>query len=215
MKADSFVFMLIKKFKVAVTGSIGSGKSTFCNFITEAGFNVIKADDISKKILKEDEDVRKKVIREFGKDSFINKEINKKFLSEKIFSDAINVARINSILHPKVKREVEQLIQEELKKNHLVFVEAALIYEAEMENMFDYVVLITAVSSVREKRIVTSGKLNNEEFRKRDENQIKDEEKKKRADFIFENNGNTKELKQKANLLIKILEGLGSKTNNK
>lgn len=215
MKADSFVFMLIKKFKVAVTGSIGSGKSTFCNFITEAGFNVIKVDDISKKILKEDEDVRKKVIREFGKDSFINKEINKKFLAEKIFSDAINVARINSILHPKVKREVEQLIQEELKKNHLVFVEAALIYEAEMENMFDYVVLITAVSSVREKRIVTSGKLNNEEFRKRDENQIKDEEKKKRADFIFENNGNTKELKQKANLLIKILEGLGSKTNNK
>ena len=207
--------MLIKKFKVAVTGSIGSGKSTFCNFITEAGFNVIKVDDISKKILKEDEDVRKKVIREFGKDSFINKEINKKFLAEKIFSDAINVARINSILHPKVKREVEQLIQEELKKNHLVFVEAALIYEAEMEDMFDYVVLITAVSSVREKRIVTSGKLNNEEFRKRDENQIKDEEKKKRADFIFENNGNTKELKQKANLLIKILEGLGSKTNNK
>ena len=207
--------MLIKKFKVAVTGSIGSGKSTFCNFITEAGFNVIKVDDISKKILKEDEDVRKKVIREFGKDSFINKEINKKFLAEKIFSDAINVARINSILHPKVKREVEQLIQEELKKNHLVFVEAALIYEAEMENMFDYVVLITAVSSVREKRIVTSGKLNNEEFRKRDENQIKDEEKKKRADFIFENNGKTKELKQKANLLIKILEGLGSKTNNK
>jgi dephospho-CoA kinase len=207
--------MLIKKFKVAVTGSIGSGKSTFCNFITEAGFNVIKVDDISKKILKEDEDVRKKVIREFGKDSFINKEINKKFLAEKIFSDAINVARINSILHPKVKREVEQLIQEELKKNHLAFVEAALIYEAEMENMFDYVVLITAVSSVREKRIVTSGKLNNEEFRKRDENQIKDEEKKKRADFIFENNGNTKELKQKANLLIKILEGLGSKTNNK
>jgi dephospho-CoA kinase len=206
--------MLIKKFKVAVTGSIGSGKSTFCNFITEAGFNVIKADDISKKILKEDEDVRKKVIKEFGKESFINKEINKKFLAEKIFSDPVNVARINSVLHPEVKREVEQLIQEELKKNDLVFVEAALIYEAEMENMFDYVVLITAVSSVREKRIVTSGKLNNEEFRKRDENQIKDEEKKKRADFIFENNGNTKELKQKANLLIKILEGLGSKTNN-
>jgi dephospho-CoA kinase len=206
--------MLKKKFKVAITGSIGSGKSTFCNFITEAGFNVIKADDISKKTLKEDEDVRKKVIKEFGKESFIKKEINKKFLAEKIFSDAINVARINAILHPKVKREVGQLIQEELKKNDLVFVEAALIYEAEMEDMFDYVVLITADSSVREKRIVTIGKLSNEEFNKRDENQIRDEEKKKRADFIFENNSNTKELKQKAYLLIKILEGLGSKTNN-
>lgn len=207
--------MLKKKFKVAVTGSIGSGKSTFCNFITEAGFTVIKADDISKKILKEDKDVREKVIKEFGRESFINNEINKKFLAEKIFSDAVNVARINSILHPKVKKKVGQLIQEELKKKSLVFTEAALIYEADMEDMFDYVVLITADSSVREKRIVSSGKLMKEEFKRRDENQIRDEEKKKRADFVFENNGNVKELKQKVDLLIKILEGLGSKSNNK
>lgn len=200
-----------KKFKVAITGSIGSGKSTFCNFIAEAGFLVIKADDISKRILKDDKDVKEKVVKEFGKDSFKNNEINKKFLAEKIFSDPVNVAKINSLLHPKVKDKVEQLIEKELKENDLVFTEAALIYEAEMEDMFDYVVLITADKDVREKRTISDGRLSKEEFRKRNENQVRDEEKKKRADFVFENDSSIEELKQKANFLITLLKGLGLK----
>ena len=70
--------------------------------------------------------------------------------------------------------------------------------------------LITAGSSVREKRIIANGKLTRDEFKKRNENQIKDEEKKKRADFVFENDGSVEELKQKADFLITVLIGLGS-----
>jgi len=190
--------MLKKKLKVAVTGSIGSGKSTFCDFIAEKGYPVIKADDISKQILAEDKNVKEKVIKKFGDESFINNQINKKFLAEKIFSNPINVIIINSILHPEVKKKVQQLMQEQLRNNDIVFTEAALIYEAEMEDMFEYVILITAGSSVRD------------EFKKRNENQIKDEEKKKRADFVFENDGSVEELKQKADFLITVLIGLGS-----
>ena len=197
-----------KKFKIAVTGGIGSGKSTFCNFLAEKGYPVIKADDISKQILAEDKDVKEKVIKKFGKESFINDQINKKFLADKIFSNPVNVIKINSILHPKVKGKVNELMQEQLISNDIIFTEAALIYEAEMENMFDYVVLITANNDVRMKRVTANGKLTEEDFTKRDENQIKDEEKKKRADFIFENNGDIEELKQKADFLITMLTGL-------
>ena len=202
--------MLKKKLKVAVTGSIGSGKSTFCDFIAEKGYPVIKADDISKQILAEDKNVKEKVIKKFGAESFINNQINKKFLAEKIFSNPANVVIINSILHPLVKKKVQQLMQEQLRNNDIVFTEAALIYEAEMEDMFEYVILITAGSSVREKRIIANGKLTRDEFKKRNENQIKDEEKKKRADFVFENDGSVQELKQKADFLITVLIGLGS-----
>ena len=202
--------MLKKKLKVAVTGSIGSGKSTFCDFIAEKGYPVIKADDISKQILAEDKNVKEKVIKKFGAESFINNQIHKKFLAEKIFSNPINVIIINSILHPEVKKKVQQLMQEQLRNNDIVFTEAALIYEAEMEDMFEYVILITAGSSVREKRIIANGKLTRDEFKKRNENQIKDEEKKKRADFVFENDGSVEELKQKADFLITVLIGLGS-----
>jgi dephospho-CoA kinase len=169
---------------------------------------VIKADDLSKDILKYDKEVKGKIIREFGKDSFINSEINKKFLAEKIFSNPENVIKINSILHPKVKKKIEELTKEYFKEYDIVFTEAALIYEAEMEPMFDYVVLITADFELRKMRAINEGKLNEEDFQKRNENQITDNEKKKRADFVFENYGSKDELKQKVDLLISILKGL-------
>ncbi len=192
-----------KKLKIGITGSIGSGKSAFSEFIKEKGFTVLNADDISKEILANDEEVRRKVIMEFGPDSFIGKDINKKYLSEKVFTNPENVLKINSILHPLVIQKVNDLMNKELEKKDKVFTEAALIYEAEMEEMFDYVVLVTACREERYTRkssIMTSG-----DFDKRDFNQIPDEEKKKQADFIFENNGSLTELKQKANLLLSIL----------
>jgi len=195
--------MSCKKLKIAITGSIGSGKSAFADFIKEAGYTIIKADDISKEILARNNEVKEKVINAFGKESFTDSEINRKYLAEKVFSDPGNVMIINSILHPLVIKKVNDLMLEELKKSDRIFVEAALIYEADMEEMFDYVVLITAGKEVRYNR--KSGTLTPEDFEKRDFNQIPDEEKKKRADFIFENNGSLKELRDKAKLLLSLI----------
>ena len=202
--------MIEKKIKVAVTGNIGSGKSSFCNFLSEKGYPVINADDVSKNILSEDGEIKKKVIKEFGKKSFVNDKLNKKFLAEKVFSDPVKVLKINSILHPKVKNKIESLANEYFMKYDIVFTEAALIYEADMESMFDYVVLITADYKIRKKRTTENAKLSEKDFDKRNDNQIKDEEKKKRADFVFENNLGINELRQKAGLLITILNGLNN-----
>ena len=202
--------MIEKKIKVAVTGNIGSGKSSFCNFLSEKGYPVINADAVSKNILSEDGEIKKKVIKEFGEESFVNNEINKKFLAEKVFSDPVKVLKINSILHPKVKNKIESLANEYFMKYDIVFTEAALIYEADMESMFDYVVLITADYKIRKKRTTENAKLSEKDFDKRNANQIKDEEKKKRADFVFENNLGINELRQKAGLLISILNGLNN-----
>ena len=192
-----------KKLKIAITGSIGSGKSTFSDFIEKSGFIVIKADDVSKEILANDERVKEKIIKTFGEDSFKGSEINRKYLAEKVFSVPENVLIINSILHPLVIKKIDKMMNEKLNKKDRVFVEAALIYEADMEGMFDYVVLITADKKVRYGR--KSGDLSINDFEQRDSNQIPDEEKKKRADFIFENNGSIAELKGKAKLLLTLL----------
>jgi dephospho-CoA kinase len=197
-----------KKLKVAVTGNIGSGKSLFCKFISEKGYPVIEADEVSKTILVENKEVRSKVIKEFGEESFIGNRINKKYVAEKVFSDPENLSKINSILHPEVIQKVKLLTKEFFKQCDIVFTEAALIYEAYMEDMFDYVVLITADQKLRMKRKAEEAGFSEEEFLKRDSNQIPDEEKKKQADFIFENNNGVKELKEKVNLLINILKGL-------
>ena len=197
--------MEIKKIKAAITGGIGSGKSTFAKILSGKGYPVINVDNISKEILKSDPEVKIKVEREFGKESYINGEINREFLAEKIFSNPENVIKINLIVHPKVIKKVNNLVYEKLNNFDLVFAEAALIYEAEMESYFDYVILITADESLRLKRKVELDNFSERQFFKRNENQIPDEEKKNQADFIFENNGSLDDLKQKADLLLKIL----------
>ncbi len=196
------------KLKIAITGGIGSGKSAFSKFILEKDYPVINVDDVSKEILVTDKNVKLKVEKEFGKESFKNGNINKQFLAEKIFSNPYNVIKINSIVHPIVIEKVNILISEKLKDSDIVFAEAALIYEAEMEKFFDYVVLITAEDRLRLNRKVQFNNLTKEQFLKRDENQIPDTEKKKRADFVFENNGSLDDLKMKADLLLKIFNGL-------
>lgn len=200
---NSAGIMTSKKIKIAVTGSIGSGKSAFADFIKEEGYTVIKADDISKEILASDASVKEQVIKFFGKESFNGNEINRKYLADKVFSNPENVMIINSILHPLVIRQINDLMGEELKAKDKVFVEAALIYEADMEEMFDFVVLVSADKELRYKR--KSDELSLIEFEKRDANQIPDEEKKKRADFIFLNNGTLEDLKRKARLLLSLL----------
>jgi dephospho-CoA kinase len=178
------------KIKIAVTGSIGSGKSSFCRMIEEKGYSVIRADDISKEILGSDKKVREEVEKIFGKESFINNQINKKFLAEKIFNDPENVLKINSILHPNVIKKIDQLMHEALTKNDLVFVEAALIYEASMEEMFDYVVLIIANE---ENRRMLNPAVVRRDFIK--VNQIPMRRKSRR--FYLRNNGSMHELESK------------------
>ncbi|NCS88579.1 MAG: dephospho-CoA kinase, partial [Ignavibacteria bacterium] len=195
-----------QKIKVAITGNIGSGKSLFSNYIEDEGFVVLKADEIGKEILADDEKVKQKIIKLFGAGSYINGKPDTKYLAQNVFSNLGKVQKINSVIHPAVISIINKKMNEELNLKPVVFVEAALIYEADMEEMFDFVVLISADEKLRMERKKSSISLSEEEFLKRDHNQIPDSEKRKRADFIFENNSTMADLKAKANLLLMMLQ---------
>ena len=195
-----------QKIKVAITGNVGSGKSLFSNYIEDEGFVVLKADEIGKEILADDEKVKQKIIKLFGAGSYINGKPDTKYLAQNVFSDPNKVRKINSVIHPAVISIINKKMNEELNLKPVVFVEAALIYEADMEEMFDFVVLISADEKLRMERKKSSISLSEEEFLKRDHNQIPDSEKRKRADFIFENNSTMADLKAKANLLLMMLQ---------
>lgn len=189
---------------IGITGNIGSGKSTFSKFAEEHGYPVIKADDLSKSILQSDQKVRAAVIKEFGSDAFVDDQPNKKFLASEVFTNPAKLKKLESILHPKVIKEINHQVKCLLKTHPVVFVESALIYEADLEELFDFVVLVAADQNIRLERKINSG-VSKEDFLLRDSNQIPEDEKKKRADFIFSNNSTVEELHSKFKLLLLTL----------
>ena len=193
-----------KKIKVGITGGIGSGKSVFSAALKEKGFSVILADDIAKEILQNDPLVKELIIKEFGKEAFPNNNLDRKYLAEKVFPNPGNVEIINSIIHPPTIQKIESLMKLELLKQNIVFVEAALIYESALEDLFDLIVLITADEETKKKRKIAQG-MSESDFMMRLQNQIKDEEKAKIADFVFINTGEKKDLCKKVDLLINLI----------
>ncbi|MDP1995413.1 MAG: dephospho-CoA kinase, partial [Ignavibacteria bacterium] len=111
---------------------------------------------------------------------------------------------LNELVHPVVIKEINELMKLH-RKEKIIFVEAALIFEAKMENLFDYIVLISADEKIRIERTIQREKISSEEVKRRMKFQIPDELKKEKSDFTFYNNGTLGELEQKANLLLQLL----------
>src|SRR3989304_4818866 len=198
----------MKKIKVAITGGIGTGKSTFTSYLESKGFPVINADNISNQLLSTDKNIKQQIIKEFGNRTYSGKEGNRQFLAEQVFSDPIKLIKLNDVLHPIVLQEIDSLLETNYKNEKIVFIEAALIYESGIEKKFDYVVLVTADYDIRLNRSVASKNFTAEDFKRRDSNQIQDKEKEKRADFVFLNNDSREDLFKKADLLLLTLTSL-------
>ncbi|GAB4296821.1 MAG: dephospho-CoA kinase [Ignavibacteriaceae bacterium] len=205
--------MTEKKLRVGVTGNIGAGKSTFSKFLVDAGYPVINADREAKRILESDPVVKSRIKNVFGEKSYRNDQPDTEYLASLVFSDEKNQQKINSIIHPVVINKINILADELEKQSGIVFIEAALIYESELHQFLDYVVLITSNAELRLKRKAGAG-MTAEDFRRRDAMQIPEQEKTKMADFVISNDGTLPEFKEKAEFLLKVLNSLVSVKNS-
>ncbi len=192
--------------KIAVTGGIGSGKSLFCKILKELGYVVLNADEIAKQLMKNDLTIRENLVAAFGDDAFTDGTLNKPYLAKIVFNNPDNLKLINSIVHPATITHSKNLIEEYLKNNTIVFYEAALIFEADMTNLFDYIVLITAPEELRIQRILTRDVITADSVQARIKNQMDELIKMSKADYIVNNIGTIEELKVEAGTLVtKIL----------
>lgn len=197
---------------VGITGGIGSGKTTAAKYIESLGYSVIYTDDLAKFVMNNDNKVKSSLINEFGEEIYFpNGELNSKRLSDIVFDTFAEknpkLTKLNKIVHPptieKMMNEIEYLLE---KGEELIFVESALIYEAGLDDGFDFVILIVADEEVRIQRTSARLKLSSEEIRKRDSQQISTEIKKGLADFVVENNGDIEQLHKSIDFVISIIK---------
>ena len=188
--------------KIAVTGGIGSGKSTVCNVFEQLGFPVFYSDIEAKNILNENNIVKTQIIDLLGEEAYQNNELNRTYIASKIFNDPSLKEKMNSIVHPAVRLAFENWAA--IQKSNIVFNEAAILFETGAYRNFDSTILVTSPENLKIKRIIARDKCTEQEAKLRIKNQWADDEKIKLADFVVKNDESEPLLKQIQDLLKNI-----------
>ena len=200
----------MRKLKIAVTGGIGSGKTALCRFFQSRGYKVFFSDAVAKDIMASDAGVKKKIIKHFGKEAYNGSGLNKEYLASKVFTDPEKTKLINSIVHPATTLAVQKMIEKEFETKNIAFVESALVYEAKIDKNFDYVILVTSPDEAKIERVTARDKVSADRVIERMNNQIPDDKKKQRADFVINNNSTLEELEKRGEFILRLIESISS-----
>ena len=189
---------------VAVTGGIGAGKSETLRAFERHGAAVISSDEIVHELLRENGEVKRAVVERLGEVVLGDDgEINRGKVGRIVFSDPQSLAWLESLLHPLVVTRYlgwREELAEQADPPAVCVTEVPLLYEVGGETRFDKVVVVTAPAGVRISRRI--GPLQDREQRL-----IPDEEKAKRADFVYVNDGTLEDLDRFVSGVIATLSG--------
>jgi dephospho-CoA kinase len=148
---------------------------------------VYNADDRAKALMQDDDGLKKNITATFGDESYANGRLNREYLAETVFKDPDKLARLNALVHPAVLNDFNSWASRQSAP--YVLKEAALIYEAGSDKHLDKVIVVTAPEDVRIRRIMTRDGVSEEQVRARMRNQMPEEEKVRRADYVIDNGG--------------------------
>ncbi len=172
--------------RVGITGGIGSGKSYISRWLEREGIPVYGAGREAKRLMLSDESIRCGLVALLGEKVYEGGVLNKPLLATYIFSGAAYAARINAIVHPRVKADFVRWAKE---MGGMVAFESAILYEAGFADVVDAVVAVHAPEMLRIRRVMERDGCTEEQVRARMAVQADDGEKCRRADFVVENDG--------------------------
>lgn len=191
---------------IGITGSIACGKSTVSDYLITKGYTIIDADKLGHVALTSN-DVKRKLAEKFGENILENNEISREKLGKIVFGNDDNLKNLNSIIHPKIKELILKL-QEEHKDEDLVFLDIALLYEANFVDLVEKVVVVYVDEDVQLERLMTRNSLTKEEALIRIESQMSPQEKALLGDFVINNSYNKEEtFRQTEEILEKLKRG--------
>lgn len=173
---------------IAITGGIGSGKSYIARMLEEYDIPIYNTDDEAKRLMVSDEGIRHDLVALLGEEVYVQGALNKSLLASYLFANAENTARINRIVHPRVKTDFCRWMEQHADKE-IVGMECAILFEAGFEDAVDAVVMVYAPEALRIERTMKRDHATEAQIRARISAQMNDEEKCKRADYIIYTDG--------------------------
>lgn len=196
--------------KVAITGGIASGKSTVSEILRSLGYTVYDADKIYADLIKNEEIIRK-VSSIVGVEPIISDgkiALDRKGVSEKVFSDKLLLKKLNEYTHKLVYEEIEKIFK--CCNQKLVFFEIPLLFESGGETLFDGVIVVTRDKSTRINALIKRNGFTEKQAEERIYNQIDYDNFDLTKHTVIRNDGDITELTEKVKDVLSLFE---SKTN--
>ena len=190
--------------KIGLTGGIGSGKSTVAEIFRHLGIPVFNSDEEARKLQDENVEVKKAIAKIFGETIYVNGKLNREKVASIVFADKKKLEELNAIVHPAVAKAFE-LFCTQHKNSPFVLKEAAILFEIGAEKLLDGMIVVAAPDELRILRVMDRDGSSREDVLKRMKNQLPQEDKVKKADYLIVNDG-------KQMLIPQVLEIKGKMT---
>ena len=191
---------------IAITGGIGSGKSYVSALLQAAGIPVYNTDNEAKRLMLSDEGIRQDLIALLGEGVYTDGALNKPMLASYLFAGPENAARINAIVHPRVKADFRRWMEEH-EGQEIVGLECAILFEAGFADTVDAVVTVYAPEALRVERAMKRDGATEAQIRARIAAQMDDEEKCRLSDYIIYNDGSISLENQLSALVAQLKKG--------
>ena len=190
--------------KVGLTGGIGSGKTAVSNIMSDIGIPVYNSDNRAKWLMNNDKELQNNIIQLFGDKAYLNKQLNRSYISTIVFDNPAKLNQLNSLVHPCVAIDFKKWIVEN-NTAEIVVKEAAILIESDAYKQMDSIVLVVADEKLRINRVSIRDGVHSIVVKKRMDTQMSDQMKMKYADHIINNDGSLFELKNK---VISVMESI-------
>lgn len=192
-----------------ITGGVGSGKSRVMEYLeTTHGARVLLMDNLGHELMAKGAVCYNPILDLFGPEVLAEDgEFDRKAIGAKVFADRELLEKLNAIVHPAVKRRVEQLLEEAMQQGvDFFFMESALILEEKYDSMCDELWFVYAEESVRRDRLKESRGYSEEKIDLILKNQLSEEEFRSHCSFVINNSGDIEETKKQIDERMKQYE---------
>jgi dephospho-CoA kinase len=197
-----------------LTGGIASGKTTVAATFYDLGAKVIDADRLAHELLRARSATFEKVVNRFGR-AILNVagEIDRGRLGEIVFADPAERAALNAIVHPAIMARREELLAVYHAEDPatVVISDAALIYEAHIEDRFLKVIVAWCRPAQQLERLLARTGLPREQAERRIEAQMPVDEKRRRADYVIDTSGTIADTRRQVETLYRELKRLAGR----
>ena len=183
---------------VGLTGGIGAGKSEALAAFERQGVPVLSTDKVAHDIL-DDDQVRAALVERWGEQIAPGGAIDRDRVGEIVFADRDELTWLESVTHPRVGAHVLEWRQNLGQEVEIAVVEVPLLFEAAMEGAFDATLAVVADDGIRDARLRERGQSG---FEGREDRQLDQAEKVRRADHVIRNDASLEELDREVNELI-------------